>query len=448
MPAYYARPGRPRSGGRLARNPQLAADLAARLTARDRWLLRMIAEHRVLTTAQVTQLAFGTTRAATARMTTLYQYRAVDRFRPLAPAGSSPLHFILDKAGAMLLAAEDGITPADLGYRRDRSMAIALSPRLAHDTGANGIFTSLAAIARASSGRQALECWWGERRCAATWGGHARPDGYGRWTEQLPGRPAVTVDFFLEYDTGTEPLSRVVAKLAGYAALAARTGITTPVLFCLRSPSREAALHARLAGPPPPGIRDAASAAQIPGVPVATAAPGTSPQGPAGAAWLPAGSPGPRLRLAQLAPPGIAPAAAARTVRNRAARPAACPGTRRTPPRPPGTPQPASPAPARTTMTSRAARAGGGCWPPPGWPAAAAPCSRRQPGRRHRPARPRAPPPPPVPSLRQRCRWPRCCRFPRPGCRPPPASLASSLPPGTPGPGSSLPPRGWPRCSR
>ena len=80
----------------------------------------MLCEHRVLTTGQITQLAFGTTRAATARMTTLYQYRAVDRFRPLAPAGSSPLHFILDEAGAMLLAAEDGITAADLGYRRDR----------------------------------------------------------------------------------------------------------------------------------------------------------------------------------------------------------------------------------------------------------------------------------------------------------------------------------------
>jgi hypothetical protein len=308
VPAYHARPGRPRSGGRLARSPQLAAELSARLTARDRWLLRMLCEHRVLTTAQVTQLAFGTTRAATARMTTLYQYRAVDRFRPLAPAGSSPLHFILDEGGALLLAEEDGITATDLGYRRDRSMAIALSPRLAHDTGANGIFTALAAAARASSGQAALESWWGARRCAATWGGHARPDGYGRWTEQSSGQPtAATVDFFLEYDTGTEPLRRVVAKLAGYAALAARTGITTPVLFWVRSPSREAALHARLAGPPPPGIRDAASAAQIPGVPVSTAAPSTSPQGPAGAAWLPAGSPGPRLRLAQLAPPATAP---------------------------------------------------------------------------------------------------------------------------------------------
>jgi hypothetical protein len=57
MPSPSALPGRPRSGGRLARSPALAAELAARLTARDRWLLRMICEHRVLTTSQVTDLA-------------------------------------------------------------------------------------------------------------------------------------------------------------------------------------------------------------------------------------------------------------------------------------------------------------------------------------------------------------------------------------------------------
>lgn len=42
------------------------------------------------------------------------------------------------------------------------------------------------------------------------------------------------------------------------------------------------------------------------GVPVATAAAGTSHAGPAGAAWLPAASRGQRLRLPQLAPPGTA----------------------------------------------------------------------------------------------------------------------------------------------
>jgi len=305
-----ALPGQPRPGGRLARSPQLAAALAARLTARDRWILRMLLEHRVLTTGQLTDLAFGTTRACTARMGILYRLRAVDRFRPLAVAGSSPLHFVLDEAGAAILAAEDGTTPAVIGWRRDRAMAIALSPRLAHDTGASGVFTALAAAARASGGQQALECWWSERRCAATWGDRARPDGYGRWRDQAPGGPPAVADFFLEYDTGTEALGRLVAKLAGYRDLAARTGIPTPVLFWVPTMRREAALRARLDGPPPPGAPGAASAAQIPGVPLATAVDGISPEGPAGANWLPAGSPGRRLRLAQLAPPGTsAPAA-------------------------------------------------------------------------------------------------------------------------------------------
>ncbi len=297
-----ALPWRPRAAGRLARSPDLAAALAARLTARDRWLLRMLHEHRVLTTTQIAQLAFGTTRAATARLATLYQYRAVDRFRPLAASGSAPLHFILDDAGAAVLAAEDGTTPAALGYRRDRAAAIALSPRLGHTTGANGFFTALAAAARTSHSRHKLECWWSERRCAAIWGDLARPDGYGRWREQPPGHPSVVADFFLEYDTGSEDLPRLITKLAGYAALAARTGIATPVLFWLPSLRREAALRARLAGPAPHGIPGAASAAQIPGVPVATSAPGAG--GPAGAAWLRAGTTGPRLRLVQLAAPG------------------------------------------------------------------------------------------------------------------------------------------------
>ena len=208
MPPYPALPGRPRTTGRLARGPELAASLAARLTARDRWLLRMLHEHRVLTTIQITQLAFGTTRAASARLTTLYRHRAIDRFRPLAPAGSAPLHWVLDEAGAAVLAAEDGITAAELGYRRDRALAIALSAELAHITGANGFFTALAAAARASGGHAALDCWWSERRCAGVWGDLARPDGYGRWTQHSPGNAPASTDFFLEYDNGTERVIR------------------------------------------------------------------------------------------------------------------------------------------------------------------------------------------------------------------------------------------------
>jgi len=334
------RPMRPaRTSGRLARSPSLAAALAARLTARDRWLLRMLHEHRVLTTTQITQLAFGTTRAATARLLTLYQLRAIDRFRPLAATGSAPLHFVLDEAGACLLAAEDGITPGQLGYRRDRALAIALSAQLTHAAGANSVFCALAAQGR-RAGNAALTCWWSERRCAALWGDLARPDGYGQWTEHAPGGP-VTTDFFLEYDTGSENLHRVAAKLPGYRDLAARTGITTPVLFWLPTARREAGLRALLAstaGRSSPGARPAGA---FPGVPVATTTPEAAGRdaGPAGPIWLPAGQPGPRLRLTQAGGPAPAP------------HPATAPGGQAEDSTPPGTglpwhpPAPAPPPP-------------------------------------------------------------------------------------------------------
>ena len=161
------------------------------------------------------------------------------------------------------------------------------------------MFCALAAQGR-RAGNAALTCWWSERRCAALWGDLARPDGYGQWTEHTPAGPAVT-DFFLEYDTGSENLHRVAAKLTGYRNLAARTGITTPVLFWLPTARREAALRALLAstaGRGGPGTRPAGG---VPGVPVATTTPqaAASGGGPAGPIWLPAGQPGPRLALAQ-----------------------------------------------------------------------------------------------------------------------------------------------------
>src|ERR1017187_10171978 len=166
IPGSALRVSRQRGQGRLAATPDLLAALAARLTTRDRWLLRILHGHRVLTTTQITELAFGTTRAATARLLTLYTHQAIDRFRPLAVTGSAPWHFVLGPAGAQVLAAEDAISIAQLGYRRDRALAIALSPRLAHTTGVNGFFTNLTARARATHG-PGLACWWPERRCAA-----------------------------------------------------------------------------------------------------------------------------------------------------------------------------------------------------------------------------------------------------------------------------------------
>src|SRR5947199_108554 len=70
-----------------------------------------------------------------------------------------------------------------------------------------------------------LTTWWSAARCSRHWGDIVTPDGYGRWHEN--GRQ---IEWFVEFDFGTEQLSRLADKLARYDRLAKVTGITTPVL--------------------------------------------------------------------------------------------------------------------------------------------------------------------------------------------------------------------------
>jgi Replication-relaxation len=131
-----------------------------------------------------------------------------------------------------------------------------------------------------------LVVWWSERKCRDRWEPIVRPDGYGRWQEG--GRQ---VDFFLEYDRGTESLDRPAAKLAGYQRLAAVTQVPTPVLFWLPSSGREASVRQALT--------DGSLWAAMP-FPVATASPMLG-HSPADAAWLPIGETRPRRCLNDLA---------------------------------------------------------------------------------------------------------------------------------------------------
>ena len=268
--------------------PELVAEVAYRLTTRDRDLLALVWEHRVLTTAQLTVLFFPSPERARQRLNRLHRLHALLRFRPWASVGSAPWHWVLGPAGAHVLAIEDGQSTAEFGYRQDTVTGIAVSPRLGHQVGVNDFFVRLHAHARRRGGGTALEQWWSEQRCAAHWGDLARPDAFGRWSQPGPDGTSSTLDFFLEHDTGTETLARVAGKLGGYADLAEATGITTPVLIWLPSTAREANLRKLLGSPE---------------VPVATAvhAPATAPAGPAGAVWQPAGTTGSRYRLGDLA---------------------------------------------------------------------------------------------------------------------------------------------------
>lgn len=324
-PAYL--PGAARGGDPAVVRRSVVAQLAARLTPRDRWLLRMLGEHPVLTSAQITALSFGRTRTANRRLKILTeQMQVVERFRPRVESGSAPEHYVLAPLGAVFLAAERGITVKQLGYQRQRAIGIAFSPRLAHTVGANEVFTALAAQGRTGPGR--LTAWWSERTCLALWGDLARPDGYGRYS--LGPR---TLDFFLEYDTGTERLEQVIDKLPRYQRLAKATGIDSPVLIYLHSAGRERALHRLLASDPPP-------------VPVATTtakAAAAGGAGPAGPAWKIAGrSLSHRLHLIELAAYATAPNPAPPAPEQAVGAPGYTAGSWYPPP-PPLPPEPAEP---------------------------------------------------------------------------------------------------------
>ncbi|MGW2665946.1 replication-relaxation family protein [Nocardia tengchongensis] len=288
-----ARPARQRQLRGLApTSPALArqhARLAVCLTERDRWILRMCHEHRVLTTHQLTALGFGTSSAARRRLNRLRCQGVIDSFRPLKVAGTAPAHWVLAPAGAAVLAAEAALEVRELGYRPDRALAIAHSLHLAHTLGVNDWFTALATDPAAR-----LLAWWSQYRCYALWGDLARPDGYGRFTSA-----ATTLDFFLEFDLGTMTLSTVAAKLTGYAELARTSAVITPVLVWTPTLAREAAARKEL--------RQSRSGLTDPDlVPVATAAAELASDrptaSPAERLWLALETTGgQRVTLAQLA---------------------------------------------------------------------------------------------------------------------------------------------------
>lgn len=102
--------------------------------------------------------------------------------------------------------------------------------------------------------------------------------------------PTAAVSFFLEHDTGTEPLTKLIDKLHGYGELFDQLGRARPVLFWLHSSTRERHLRRLLTDAPlgalaVTGARDLATALDV---------------SPAGPVWSAAGRSGP-VRLVDLA---------------------------------------------------------------------------------------------------------------------------------------------------
>jgi hypothetical protein len=213
------------------------AQLAGRLTHRDRHLCRLLLEHRVLTSHQLTQLAFGHLDTAEDRLRTLTHLGVLDRFRPRRETGSAPYHYVLGPLGAATLAAEQHVTVAELGYRRATALAVAHYQQLPEIVAVNGFFTALTAFARHHPGTE-LARWLSQRQCHDLWGRLVRPHGFGRWRDH-----DTVLEFFLEH-RHEERFSELIAALAGYDALAQATPqLATNLLVLLPTTRRETELH-------------------------------------------------------------------------------------------------------------------------------------------------------------------------------------------------------------
>jgi hypothetical protein len=280
-------------GGRRAGEPD--PGLWFRLVDRDRRLLALLAEHKVLTTNQVAAIEFLSVRRAQDRLRQLRELGVVFAFREsYSRGGTSQTRYALGYLGARVIAARRAERPPTPKAYTESLERLALWPKLDHQLGVNDFFCSLAAHRNPARLREAgregevsgLTQWWCERRCTEFFwkylgGGRdtrLRPDGYGCWEER--GR---TVRFFLEYDTGTESLTKVTGKLDDYAAFP--TDAFGVLLFSVHSSRREIALRAALSR---------ALAGGDPGFVIATAARdgnafghGDGPAGPVWGLWTP-----------------------------------------------------------------------------------------------------------------------------------------------------------------
>jgi len=190
-------------------------ELARHLTERDREIVRVLFEQQVLTTDQLTLLFFSSRRRAQDRLLFLYRYRVLDRFYPPARFGSGKpqAHWLLDEAGAILVAAQLGVERKKLGWQPRDDWGS--HPQLAHRLETNRFVTDL--IAATLVERSLGVTWWvGPREAARRLNvdehlPSPRPDGAFEVV-----CPAGSIECYLEWDRGTETRERLHDKLLAY----------------------------------------------------------------------------------------------------------------------------------------------------------------------------------------------------------------------------------------
>jgi len=227
----------------MPRRPTISLpELLFRTTPRDRYLAAMLYEHRALTAAQVAALAFPSVRAANARLAVLAELTIADRTRVRTRAHAATGYlYTLGPAGALLAAAPHGLSAKELRYDRAVLQRQAARPDLPHTLGCNTLMIRLTAHHRTDPALR-LTAWWGPISCLRLWGDVIRPDAYAVTTTA-----AAEHGWFLEYDTGTESVTQLAAKLRAYRRFEQTYAGHRPVLIHLPSAAREQRLHQQIA---------------------------------------------------------------------------------------------------------------------------------------------------------------------------------------------------------
>ena len=232
----------------LSRTRRIGAEhvfeLARHLTERDRAVALCLYEQQVLTTDQLRLLFFSSRRRAQDRLLFLYRQRVLDRFYPasIRGAGKPQAHWLLDEAGAHLVAASLDLDRKQLPWQRREDWRS--HPQLAHRLEINRFVTDLieATLPDPALG---IGAWFGSREAAARMGekmrGTLRPD-----AELVLVSSAGPVNLLLEWDRGTETLERLEEKLRRYRT-AERKLYDYPgprgILFVVPGARRLRALH-------------------------------------------------------------------------------------------------------------------------------------------------------------------------------------------------------------
>lgn len=187
------------------------AELARHVTERDREIALCLYEHQLLATDQLTLLFFSSRRRAQDRLLFLYRQRVLDRFYPPSRfgAGKPQAHWLLDEAGAQIVAATFGVERKRLSWQRRDDWGS--HRQLAHRLEANRFVTDLIAAALSDTTLGVME-WSGPRAAAERLEQRIRPDA----RLLLQTAAGAVIECLVEWDRATEPGERLAEKLARY----------------------------------------------------------------------------------------------------------------------------------------------------------------------------------------------------------------------------------------